>query len=511
MSLESKTEIKTESEIKLKDCDICATEKYEKLFVNCKCNISSCIECVKTFLLSDKDINPKCMNCKSSWTFDFIRDILGKNFDDKYREYRCKIIMERERSLLPQAQEKVTLNIKMKNLENNVKDINKLLLKYKLKKTKKSDELDNLKVVYSETADKNQKKEIKEQINKKEVEVKTIKSNVLELNKLKTQVWDKQYELRIGKKNPEEKSIGFQGHCPHDNCRGYLDKTGLCGICEKKACKSCKQKIHDGDCDKDILETIKMLAKDTKNCPSCNIPISKISGCDQMYCVSCHTAFSWESGKIETGRIHNPHYYEYMRNNNIQVREAGDVRCGGAVNFNHINDIFRNISDVDRKTFECDKVYSIIQNSYRFSGHVRGVLLISTYNYNNGGLDNEDLRIRYLSEAGFTEKKWLFNLKKREKAREKKNVLHGIYRMFADIVDELHANILEKFKLKYSVTGLNNNRVYNKIYYDPQPMIKELIDIATQIENLRVHTNFLMKKVETQFKNKVYYISPDFQ
>ena len=32
-----------------------------------------------------------------------------------------------------------------------------------------------------------------------------------------------------------------------------------------------------------------------------------------MFCTECHIAFSWRSGEIETGAIHNPHYFQIQR------------------------------------------------------------------------------------------------------------------------------------------------------------------------------------------------------
>ena len=55
----------------------------------------------------------------------------------------------------------------------------------------------------------------------------------------------------------------------------------------------------------------------------------KSSGCDQMWCVSCHTTFDWKTMQIKTsGILHNPEYFRYMRENGIAIpRNPNDNQC----------------------------------------------------------------------------------------------------------------------------------------------------------------------------------------
>lgn len=143
--------------------------------------------------------------------------------------------------------------------------------------------------------------------------------------------------------------------CPGEGCRGFLNEAWSCGVCDLSVCRHCHVGLEEDEavpehhgagaaecaegkhwhvCNPDQLATAKMLARDTKPCPKCKALISKIDGCDQMWCTQCQTPFSWITGQVEEGRVHNPHYYEWLRRTRGAVpREPaapGDVVVGGA-------------------------------------------------------------------------------------------------------------------------------------------------------------------------------------
>jgi len=86
-------------------------------------------------------------------------------------------------------------------------------------------------------------------------------------------------------------------------------------------------------CDKEKVETLQLIKKETRSCPVCSTRISKIEGCDQMWCTHCNNAFSWKTGLVQTGPIHNPHYFDFLKKQNgYQPRNPLDVLCGGIPN-----------------------------------------------------------------------------------------------------------------------------------------------------------------------------------
>ena len=136
------------------------------------------------------------------------------------------------------------------------------------------------------------------------------------------------------KEEMEKKKKEFVRACPVNGCTGFLSSQWKCGVCETWTCKDCmevigKDKEAEHVCNPDVLASAQLLKKETKPCPSCSAAIYKISGCDQMWCTQCKVAFSWKTGLKVSGTIHNPHYYQWQRQNGGNVQNPGAIACGG--------------------------------------------------------------------------------------------------------------------------------------------------------------------------------------
>ncbi len=285
---------------KFKDCNVCCfpTNGSTRKEIKCPfCSFVCCKKCVRKHLVYIPDEpqgmipdEPQCMNpeCKHEWTLEFLSEVTPKSFHNKeYRNHRVNILISRERSILPETQPMVEEELEKRKREKEIQLIN-------------------------------QKKQL-------------LQKQIRELERCA-------YNLRYENNRQGEKTERrhFVKACPVDECRGFLSSQWKCGLCETWVCSKChgiKEAKNDENhtCNEDEVKTAELFRKSAKPCPGCAVPIFKIEGCDQMWCVTCHTPFSWRTGKKATGTIHNPHYYEWQRKQNggVAPRVAGDVRCGG--------------------------------------------------------------------------------------------------------------------------------------------------------------------------------------
>jgi len=375
------------------DCLICTETVNTRKMIKCPfCDFESCDDCVTRFLLGILDTQPRCMNnaCKKIWSWEFLAENTQHSFHNKkYRTRRAQLLLEREKSMLPGTQELVHQEKRMIKKKKKIKDI------------------------IAENA---------------------MFNELIRLNNEK--IRDLRRDWGGVVKTKKERT--FTRGCPVEDCRGFLSTSLKCGTCSTYSCKDCHlPKAHKKDeehkCDPDLVATVKLLANDTKPCPACATPIYKISGCDQMYCTSCHTPFSWTTGAIETGVIHNPHYYQMQRelNGGVAPRNRGDVRCGGVPAMWTISDKLR----------DTNVTFINVNEAHRSIAHINNVELPRFPN-ELGEADNSRLRIDYLMQR-IDEKTWQGKLKAKMKKQEKNWEINQILCMYTQTLSDLFGNIVD--------------------------------------------------------------------
>ena len=287
------------------------------------CPHANCRQCTSQYLLTSLN-DPHCMGCKREWNREFIDTKLTQTFrKGPLRLHRRKVLMDRERGRLPAMQIFVEARKEYDTAQ-------KIYHECRHKRLVLKKQRNNVQAEYAGTDTMEQLIERLRPLNKQRMELKE-KMRAAEV---------KMRQAHLVLTGQEKEVRQFIMKCPFEGCRGFLSSAWKCGTCLKFFCADCHaektgQRDEDHTCNPDAKATAAMIRQETKPCPKCGIRISKIDGCDQMWCVSCQTTFSWNSGQILLNTVvHNPHYYEYLRRNNNGAlpREAGDVPCGGLPN-----------------------------------------------------------------------------------------------------------------------------------------------------------------------------------
>lgn len=187
-----------------------------------------------------------------------------------------------------------------------------------------------------------------------------------------------------------------------------------------------------------------------------------VHNCDQMYCTICNTAFSWKTGKLEKGAIHNPHYFEYLRKNGGDIpRNLNEVRCGGMPSIIMLNDS-RLLKNLGMVYTHLGKIYentaSYISAIYRNINHLRGTIIHYLPRHSDN-VSNQELRIDFLKNK-ITKEEFKMKLQRREKDREKKLEYRQILETYCDVVQDLLFVLREDFNVEKFIKEELNIREY---------------------------------------------------
>ena len=424
------------------DCSICCeklNQSTRKEICCVYCDYSTCRTCFQKYI-SETFEDPHCMNCKKIFLRDFITDNCTSVFITKtLKSHRENVLLDRERGLLPETQPYVIIERE----------------RIKIKKQMKALE--------------ERRQEHVNQINLINYEINTLNNNFHRLSVNNT-------ITPTGEGSSTEERKKFIRKCPIENCRGFLSQQWKCGSCDTKICNKCnEEKQEPHECLPENVASMELLNKDTKPCPECGTMIYRISGCNQMFCVDCHCAWNWNTGRVEKGVIHNPHYYDFIKRGGVPGRNHGDIPCGGLPGVYELRQCLLYLSGP----------YTTIYMQPLITFH-NTVTHIQNYEMRNNIPDqndtNRNLRVEYLLNS-ITEETFKKTLQQKEKQRLKRRDCHNIHQMLVDVASDIFRQIVVKY---------NQDRDNFKKFLDEQMVI---------INNLREYFNSTFEKLGKNYKS----------
>jgi hypothetical protein len=345
------------------------------------------------------------MNCNKQWSREFVMERLDddtKWIKHQFFSHIGVLVMEHEKSLLPATQDKAFI---VKRRSDISKQIRALPTNKQLDRIRNPDE---------RAAAYEQKRLQRYNLQ-------------MELSELKDGDDSENDEP------PSRKAVQPQTYimpCPQETCRGFVATNYTCGTCNTVVCKKCRAvKPHGHVCSEADVKTAKELEQNIKPCPKCMIPILKNGGCDQIWCTQCHVAFSWNTGEIDDGQVHNPHYYEWLtaRGSNQAAFEQDNAACGEVPRADII--IYRMVTNDTPGWVQTRVMY--VHNRLIHIQHVIRTTVVRPEHVR----DNEDLRIDYLLDK-IDEAKWMSTLMHREKRRMKNKAICDILDMTITVLSD---------------------------------------------------------------------------
>jgi hypothetical protein len=415
-------------------CNICANELESCNIKECPfCLEKACINCIKHYTLDTKSTEKKCMFCTRVFTRAILVKLLGnayiegKIFKDQIKE----LLFQEEKTLIPQTLPIIEHRKLIKNSIQYIKNLE------------------------SERLNKIRKNEI-------------IKDTIDDFKVLGNIYAHRLYLTSLTSKKIDIKKYKYKYPCANNQCNGFVNENWKCDLCEKTTCKHCfiiKEEQHE--CNEEDIATATLIRSNSKPCPKCNISIIKSDGCDQMWCVNCHTTFDWKTLKIKTsGVVHNPEYFRYMRENGIQIqrnpnddpcvniydrafnklaaintkmKKIGFV-CNWHLNMNFMFELYRSINHISE--WEMEKLRSIITNHTDWS---------------------KEERIKYL-EKTIDEKQYKINLARKYKSNEFVKEITSLQETIIQVCKYTFINIVDEFEEKFNQIDLKKKEKSDDIY-----------------------------------------------
>ena len=436
------------------ECNVCFNNfnMTKRKMIECvHCQYKVCMTCVKTYLLM-KNEDSRCMNCKGTWDHEFIDSLFPYNFRHTiYKQHRQNVLFQSEEAFFPET---------LSRIEMNKEQIHKL----KNRRIEQKEAIQNLQ-------------------NSLHLAMNNLRDTDVALNRLNNNAI--LVLTDIDNAVIPERRV-YVKKCFRNDCNGFINHKGHCPICNLQICMKCyEEKGIDHVCKDEDVASVQIIQKETKPCPKCAIPIQKISGCNQMWCTVCNTAFDWVSGKVISGRIHNPHFYEWLTNGETTENvENVQGRCPFEADDYHNGIIVRrklNAWDIPKKDVRH------LLNALRLMNHIQ-VILLPMYTINEDTYDfyrNSAHRIDYIN-GDISLNKFKQLIQQKEKQLEKK-------RAFFQLLD-----VFVQASLGF----------FTEIIHGEKDIVNRTIEA---LERLRQYVNNHFEVIRKRFHCRIFHIDCDFQ
>lgn len=437
------------------------------------------------------------MSCGVQFDRSSLYERLGRSFmATTFRDIREIELYEIEKSFFPATQDVIEVQLEVERLR---RERGELDTKYDKIKTDRTKEL--MKYRYATDMD-----SIVSAIDKYLSLTRSIEIVDEQLQDDRRDLTDRIEKLQTGDKKKTNRTYVLQ--CPKEDCKGMLSnesktKEGhfFCSICEAITCVACKMILKKDEhtnhiCNPDILKSVELLEQSSKPCPSCGIPIHRISGCSQMFCTQCHASWDWRTNRLNNGAVHNPHHSEWLRTQRNRPRELGDIPCGRELNIDLVvdcshwmeNAIRRDCSNMPKKQKqELTRMTQYIFEALRVAIHHNHVTIPALGRDRYGHETNQELRVNLLLKR-LPEEDFRREIQRRDKANSKRNELLQIVLTYRDAITDLAWPYIVEGHLK---------------------TIDEWKQLHTEINNLETYVNECFELVSSVYGSTVHQIMND--
>jgi hypothetical protein len=443
------------------ECVVC----YEKngASVCCaKCNVRVCVDCFQTYLLNST-LTPSCMSCKTTLSDDFVIRNTNRSWRrSKYKVYREQRLYDMEQARFPDTQVHAEVYQKARIMSAAAaEELRKEAELYKIAVAKIPSDVP----FYG--SDPSPQICLWTYESRIHVPTRIIKECRLPISSHGLWGWGGFNKVEAQKRHTQVVA------CISNGCSGFLNGDFSCGLCNVKVCRKCHESTTEGhECNKDTIESIKAIRAESRGCPKCSALISKIDGCDQMWCTQCQTTFSWRTGQVEAGHTHNPHYYEWMRANGGMPRAPGDVvQCAAYPTLHALTtalgmhqsglevDLFNKCKlGASSDQLLRAKLIDMHRNILHIEGSIR-------FNLNVTPPDNHVLRVQLLTKE-ITSDKMKSLLQKRDKAYRKDLAKSQIYQMTYAVAGDLFRKLIADKNFAEGCMELRNLLTYSNTCLD---------------------------------------------